>query len=76
MKMDGIGGEACFGQVDTVAGAEGLMPIGISEHATLRRAIKRDEPIALDDVEIDEEAQIVKCRAEQDRLIHDLEAPA
>jgi predicted homoserine dehydrogenase-like protein len=76
MKMDGIGGEACFGQVDTVAGAEGLMPIGISEHATLRRAIKRDEPIALDDVEIDEEAQIVKCRAEQDRLIRDLEAPA
>jgi predicted homoserine dehydrogenase-like protein len=33
-----------------------LLPIGFAEHATLRKRITRDEPIALDDVELDERA--------------------
>ena len=70
-KIDGIGGAACFGQVDTIAGSDGLLPIGISEHATLRKAVRRGDPIELGNVTIDENAYIVRLRAEQDRLIHD-----
>ena len=69
--LDGIGGAACYGQVDTVVDANSLLPIGISEHATLLRDVRRDEPVHLDDVEIDENAYIVKVRAEQDRLVAD-----
>lgn len=70
-KLDGIGGAACYGQVDTVIDANGVLPIGISEHATLLRDVRRDEPIRLDIVEIDQDAYIVKIRAEQDRIVAD-----
>jgi predicted homoserine dehydrogenase-like protein len=69
IKIDGIGGASCYGQVDTVQSAKGLLPVGISEHARLLRNVRQDEPIRLDDVELDEEVYIVQLRAEQDRLI-------
>ena len=67
--IDGIGGASCYGQVDTVPNAKGLLPIGISEHARLLRNVRQDAPILLDDVDLDEDVYIVKLRAEQDRLI-------
>jgi predicted homoserine dehydrogenase-like protein len=57
--LDGIGGGACYGVA--VASKEGasLLPIGLSQHAVLRRPIHIDEPITVDDVELDEDALLV-----------------
>jgi predicted homoserine dehydrogenase-like protein len=61
-RLDGIGGFTCYGQIDTVERAEGLLPIGLSEHARLVRRVRRDDPIPLDAVEIDDRATIVELR--------------
>lgn len=67
-RLDGIGGFTCYGQIDAVERAEGLLPIGLSEHARLVRRVRRDDPISLDAVEIDERATIVELRRRQDGL--------
>ena len=67
--LDGIGGYACYGLIDTVDGAAGLLPIGLAAHATLRRSVRRDDPVPLDVVDLDEEAPLVKLRRRQDELV-------
>lgn len=66
--LDGIGGAACYGTAAGSAEAEGLLPIGLATHARLTRPLERDEPITLDDVEIDDQADLVQLRRRQDRL--------
>jgi predicted homoserine dehydrogenase-like protein len=67
--LDGIGGFTCYGHIDTVEGAEGLLPIGLTEHGVMRRAVSKDQAIRWDDVEIDEDAEIVRRRRSQEELI-------
>jgi predicted homoserine dehydrogenase-like protein len=63
--LDGIGGGAGYGVAASMEEAEGLLPIGLSQHATLRRDVAMDRPIALDDVDLDGDAYLV-------RLLEDL----
>ncbi|HSH59356.1 MAG TPA: hypothetical protein VK988_06880 [Acidimicrobiales bacterium] len=67
--LDGIGGFTCYGQIDTVDGATGLLPIALAEHARLREPVRQDHPVALDAVDLDEEAPIVILRRRQDQLL-------
>ena len=67
-RLDGIGGAACYGVAAPVAATEALLPIGLSEHATLRRDVAQDTPIRLEDVDR-EPAPLVRARAEQDALV-------
>lgn len=67
--LDGIGGFGCYGHVDTVQRAEGLLPVGLSAHARMTRSVRRDEPIPLDAVELDTDADIVRLRRRQDELV-------
>src|SRR4029078_8598158 len=67
--LDGIGGDCCYGQIDTVDGASGLLPIAFTEHARVVRSVARDAPVALDAVEIDDTAPIVRLRAQQDAAL-------
>jgi len=67
-KLDGIGGAWAYGLIDTVEGSAGLLPVGLSGHATLTKDHAVDEPILTDNVELDDSALIVKLRAEQDAL--------
>jgi predicted homoserine dehydrogenase-like protein len=67
--LDGIGGFTCYGHIDTVMDAEGMLPIGLTEHARLKRSVAKDEPIAMDDVEVEDEAEIVRLRDVQDRTL-------
>jgi predicted homoserine dehydrogenase-like protein len=67
-RLDGIGGYTTYGVIDTVAGAAGLLPVGFTEHATVVRPVRQDAPVALDDVELDENAPVVRLRARQDAL--------
>lgn len=68
-RLDGIGGYGCYGQIDSVASAEGLLPIGLAEHATLVRPVPLDHPIPIDAVELAPEAEIVSLRRQQDDLV-------
>ena len=67
--LDGIGGDCCYGQIDTVEGASGLLPIAFTEHARVVRSVARDAPVTLDAVEIDDTAPIVRLRAQQDTAL-------
>jgi len=67
--LDGIGGDCCYGQIDTVDGASGLLPIAFTEHARVVRSVAQDAPVALDAVEIDDTAPIVRLRAQQDAAL-------
>jgi predicted homoserine dehydrogenase-like protein len=67
-RIDGIGGWCCYGLIDDVGDAAGLLPIGLAHHATVTRPVAADEPVPLDAVELDETAPIVRRRAQQDAL--------
>lgn len=73
--LDGIGGFACYGHVDTVARAAGLLPIGLAEGARLVEKVRADEPIPLEAVEVEEGRETVRLRRRQDALVA-LESPA
>jgi predicted homoserine dehydrogenase-like protein len=53
-KLDGIGGFACYGQLEnsSIARRENLLPMGLSEHCTVVREVAIDTPLRLDDVEL------------------------
>jgi predicted homoserine dehydrogenase-like protein len=68
-RLDGIGGDTCYGQIDTVAGAGGVLPIAFTEHARVTKPVRRDEPIALDAVDVDRHAPIVELRHQQNELL-------
>jgi len=67
--LDGIGGYMCYGLIDTRARADGLLPIAFARGARLTADVACDAPIALDAVELDEDAPIVRLRARQETLI-------
>ena len=66
--LEGIGGDGCYGQIDDVAGADGFLPMVLAEHARTVKPVRRDEPISLDAVEIDDAAPIVRFRRRQNDL--------
>ena len=66
--LDGFGGWTVYGEIDRIENTEGLLPIGLAEHARIVKPVAMDAPITLDDVELDEERPLVKMRREQDAL--------
>lgn len=64
-RLDGIGGYTCFGRIDEVGNAGGLLPIGLTENCLLTRPIPKDEPIPLDAVELDNNSLLMQLRREQ-----------
>ena len=72
-QLDGIGGFGCYGHVDTVERAAGLLPVGLSAHAQVVKRVERDKAIPLDAVDLDTDADIVRLRRWQDELA---DAPA
>ncbi|WP_130649378.1 saccharopine dehydrogenase NADP-binding domain-containing protein [Egicoccus halophilus] len=59
-QLDGIGGFTAYGVAATVEEGAELLPIGLSQHATLRRDVGVDQPVRLEDVELDEDAELVR----------------
>ncbi len=66
--LDGIGGFTTYGEIDKIENTNGLLPVGISDHAVLKRPVASDRPISLDDVELDEESPLVQMWREQQVL--------
>lgn len=67
--LDGIGGGTSYGVAAPVESAAGFLLMGHSGHARMRRAVRQDVPIGLDDVDLDHEAPLVRWRQRQDRLL-------
>jgi predicted homoserine dehydrogenase-like protein len=63
--LDGIGGAATYGLAATTAEAEGLLPVGLAQHARLRRPVSADRPIAFDNVYLDRDAYLVQLLADE-----------
>lgn len=70
-RLGPIGGENHYGLVvgrETLR-REGGLPVGLAEFAVLRRDVRKDAPVRLDDVELDEGELVVRLRREEDRWL-------
>lgn len=68
--MDGMGGFSAYGLCDNadVIARENLVPIGLAEGLTLKRAVARDAVVTWDDVEAPTMTPALKLYFEQERL--------
>ena len=67
--LDGIGGDCCYGQIDTVEARVRRPPDRVHRARRVVRPVARDAPVTLDAVEIDDAAPIVRLRAQQDAAL-------
>ncbi|MFZ1721458.1 MAG: NAD(P)-dependent oxidoreductase [Microgenomates group bacterium] len=69
-SLDGIGKYTTYGVCEnsSIARAENLLPIGLSESAILKRSVSKDQAITFNDVEIDEESLVMQLWKEQFNL--------
>jgi predicted homoserine dehydrogenase-like protein len=69
--IDGIGGEAVYGMIDSAETAreERLVPLGLLAGARLARDVDVDHILTYDDVELDTSTTIYQLRALQDQLL-------
>ena len=59
-QLDGIGGYCAYGLIDRYKDALELLPIALSQYATLKVDVAQDTAIALADVELDETSVVVQ----------------
>ncbi len=66
-RLDGIGGFCSYGLIDTAgrARAKSALPIGLSEGGLLRRDIRKDDVLSLNDVELACDSQVEALWREQ-----------
>ena len=62
--LDGEGGFTIYGGVRPAADTiqQNLLPLGLANHVKLKRAIRKDQPITIDDVELDTSSAAHKMR--------------
>jgi len=65
--LDGIGGYNQYGQVDAADGARGYLPIGLADGVTITRHVAPDQPIAFNDVALDDCSPLVRLWQDQER---------
>lgn len=68
-QLDGGGGYTVYGLSERaeVARAENLLPFGFAYSGRVKRAVKQDQSLSWNDVEIDASGFLYELRAEQDR---------
>jgi predicted homoserine dehydrogenase-like protein len=64
--LDGLGGYLTYGQAETAeaTAVERLLPIGVAEGCTVKRALGRDHVLTYDDVELPAGRLVDQLRAE------------
>ncbi|MHA6262545.1 NAD(P)H-dependent oxidoreductase [Arenibacterium sp. CAU 1754] len=69
--LDGEGGFKVWAKAipATKASAVDALPIGLAHNVTLKRPVKRDQVVTLDDVEIKDDLDIFEMRKDQKRLL-------
>ena len=68
--LDGVGGFTAYGEIDNTPTImdEGLLLMGLAAGCRIVCPVPQDQPITLDDVELDESRVTVQFRREQDEL--------
>ena len=66
--LDGIGGFDCYGLITRAQEAVGLLPVGLAKGARLLRSILKDEPIAGDEVNFDQDNLLLQLRRQQEAI--------
>ncbi|MDQ6691450.1 MAG: NAD(P)-dependent oxidoreductase [Candidatus Dormibacteraeota bacterium] len=68
-ELDGGGGYAVYGLSERaeVARRENLVPFGFAYSGRIRRAVKQDQSLSWDDVDVDRSGFLAELRNEQDR---------
>ena len=64
-RLDGLGGYTCFGRIDEVEKAHGLLPIRLTENVLLTRPVQKNAPVPLEAVELDDSSLLMRLRREQ-----------
>lgn len=59
-KLDCIGGFSAYGHIDTAAAAEGMLPVGLVEYATMTGPMQQDMAIPLTSVSLDTTRTVVR----------------
>jgi len=69
-ELDGGGGYTVYGLSERVevARSQRLLPFGFAYSGRVKRAIKMDEPLGWDDVEVDASSFLYELRSQQDEL--------
>lgn len=70
-QIDGIGGYTVYGLVDRaeIAQRDDLLPLGLTQGATLRRDVEIGQPLTYADVELDQNQTVVQLRRLQDQML-------
>ena len=70
-KLDGEGGFCARGRLITSEKSkkENILPLGLTDNAILKKDISKDEPIKLDDVELNLPKEVIEARDYQYNLI-------
>ena len=58
--LGGIGTADHYGEIDRLQDSRDLLPVGLAEGALMTRFVEQDEPLTLDDIELNEDQPIVK----------------
>lgn len=66
--LDGVGGFDVYGEIDTVDGSHGLLPIGLADRVTLTRPVAQGDPVGVDCVDLDERSPLLRLWREQQGL--------
>lgn len=74
-NLDDIGGFDHYGEVDSIDRTAGLLQVGVASGAVLRRAIEVDEPLTIDDVELDDSRPIIKLLEAQATIFDSPDLP-
>ena len=53
-ELDCIGGFSAYGHIDTAENADGYLPVGLVEYATMTEDVAQDEPIPLTAVSLED----------------------
>jgi len=70
--LDGGGGYAVYGLAEKadIAREQNLLPLALAENIRVKREIPCDGVVSYDDVELNEDAFLLKLRREQDRIFY------
>lgn len=68
-ELDGIGGRDHYGLIDTSLNGEGLLPVGLAEGAILRTSSPVDQPLSMDQIELNHDSFLVQLWKAQERLL-------
>ncbi|KKS98112.1 MAG: SAF domain-containing protein [Candidatus Gottesmanbacteria bacterium GW2011_GWA2_43_14] len=58
-KLDGIGGDLIYGNIDKDEYAKDFLPVGLTEGAVLKKALHQDQPIKISDVILPQNAATI-----------------